>query len=445
MDAVVKSVDPGAIAEDAGIEPGDSLLSVNGETLKDIFDYRFQTANESVVLLMQDKNGEEYDVEIEKETYEDIGIEFENPLLDKDRGCANRCIFCFIDQLPKGMRDTVYFKDDDTRLSFLTGNYVTLTNVGWKELERLVKYRMSPINVSVHATEPDLRCFMLGNKNAGDILDKMKFLVDGGLLLNAQIVLVPDINDGEHLKKTIADLSSLGAHLQSVSVVPVGITKYRDGLPVIRPFTEEEAAEVIRIIEDTPRKHFVYAADEFYIKAGLPIPEPENYDGYPQLENGVGMLALLKDQVHEYLENEGEALKKSIKKHGKYFVNIATGEAAYDIIKVLADEAAARFDNIEVKVHKVVNNFFGSTVTVSGLITGGDLASQLKDKLAGDKENRVLLIPVNMLKSGEKVFLDDYTVERLEEELETPIAVNDDTGEAFVKMIATAGGLVQTD
>lgn len=441
MDAVVKSVDPGSIAEDAGIEVGDRLLSVNGEKIKDIFDYRFQTANEEVVLLMQDQNGEEYDVEIEKETYEDIGIEFENPLLDKDRGCSNQCIFCFIDQLPPNMRDTVYFKDDDTRLSFLTGNYVTLTNVGYSELERLVKYKMSPINVSVHVTDPERRCFMLGNKKAGDILEKMKFLADGGLILNAQIVLVPEVNDGEFLKKTLDDLNSLGPNIRSVSVVPVGITKYREGLHEVRPFTEEEARHVIETIDNAPRKHFVYASDEFYITGKVPIPEVEAYDGFPQLENGVGMVSLLRSEVYEYIEKHGKKLKDFICNKNKHFVNIATGVAAYDIIKELAESTALCFDNIEVKVHKIINNFFGPTITVSGLLTGGDLAEQLQGNLIGEEGNRVLLLPTNMLKSGEDVFLDDYTVGRLSEELKTPIAVNDETGADFVRKIASAGGL----
>lgn len=442
MDAVVKSVDPGSIAEDAGIEVGDRLISVNGEKLKDIFDYRFQTANEEVVLLMQDKDGEEYDVEIEKEVYEDIGIEFENPLLDKDRGCSNKCIFCFIDQLPPDMRETVYFKDDDTRLSFLTGNYVTLTNVGYSELERLVKYRMSPINVSVHVTDPERRRFMLGNKKAGDILEKMKFLADGGLQLNAQIVLVPEVNDGEYLERTLSDLDSLGENIQSVSVVPIGITKFREGLHKVRPFTAEEAREVIKTIENAPRKHFAYASDEFYITGGVPIPEVDAYDGFPQLENGVGMVSLLRSEVREYMEKHGKKLKDFISNKNKHFVNIATGAAAYDIIKELAESVAYYFDNIEVKVHKIINNFFGPTITVSGLLTGGDLSEQLSGRLIGEEGNRVLLLPINMLKSGEDLFLDDYTVGRLSEELKTPIAVNDEAGSDFVKKIASAGGLI---
>ena len=440
----MKCVEPGSAAEEGGILPGDRLLKVNGHKLKDIFDYKFYTSEELVLLELEDPEGEVYEVEIEKEQYEDLGIEFENPLLDCDRGCANNCIFCFIDQLPPGMRPTMYFKDDDTRLSFLTGNYVTLTNVGYHELARLVKYKMSPINVSVHTTDPDLRRFMLGNKNAGDIVDKMKFLAEGGLMLNAQIVLVPEVNDGQQLERTIGDLINVGPNLQSVSVVPIGLTKYREGLYKTRPFTPEEAADVIRIVDNCSRKNFIYAADEFYIKAGADFPPSEAYDGFPQLENGVGMCSLLRQEVEDCLEVEGERLKQEIaslgKMSGKISVHIATGTAAYDIIKELAEKVEAFFSHVEVTVHRIVNNFFGENVTVSGLITGGDLAEQLKGKLTGDR--KVLLIPINMLRSGEETFLDDYTVGRLSQELAVPIAVNEEPGRDFVRGIVFGGGIL---
>ena len=445
MDAVVKSVEPGSVAEEGGILPGDRLLKVNGRKLKDIFDYKFYTAEETVLLEMEDASGEPYELEIEKEQYEDLGIEFENPLLDCDRGCANRCIFCFIDQLPPGMRPTMYFKDDDTRLSFLTGNYVTLTNVGYRELARLVKYRMSPINISVHTTDPATRCFMLGNKKAGDIMDKIRYLADGGLTLNAQIVLVPDVNDGAQLKRTIEDLILVGPCLQSVSVVPIGLTKYRNGLYPARAFTKEEADAVISLIEACPRKHFVYAADEFYIKAGLDFPSSEAYDNFPQLENGVGMCSLLRQEVEECLAAEEEQIRKELATFGKIpdkiSVHIATGAAAYDIIKTLADKVASRFSHVEVTVHKIVNTFFGETVTVSGLITGGDLAAQLQGVLTGDP--KVLLLPVNMLRAGEETFLDNYTVTGLSEELEVPIAITDEPGRDFVRNIVFGGCLLR--
>lgn len=447
MDAVVKCVEPGSAAEEGGILPGDRLLKVNGRKLKDIFDYKFYTAEELVLLELEDADGEQYEVEIEKEQYEDLGIEFENPLLDRDRGCANQCIFCFIDQLPPGMRPTMYFKDDDTRLSFLTGNYVTLTNVGYRELDRLVKYKMSPINISVHTTDPELRCFMLGNKKAGDILEKMKYLSDGGLTMNAQIVLVPEVNDGPRLEKTIADLIAVGPNLQSVSVVPIGITKYREGLYRTRPFTSEEAAEVIGLIERCPRKNFIYAADEFYIRAGMDFPGAEAYDGFPQLENGVGMCSLLRQEVEDCLEAEGEQIREKIaalgNMSGKISVHIATGAAAYDIIKRLAEKVEEHFTHIEVTVHRIINHFFGENVTVSGLLTGGDLAEQLKGHLTGSE--KVLLIPVNMLRAGEETFLDDYTVGRLSEELNIKIAVTGESGRDFVRTIAFGGGLLSPE
>lgn len=444
MDAVVKCVEPGSAADEGGILPGDRLLKVNGRKLKDIFDYKFYTSEELVLLELEDSDGEVYEVEIEKDQYEDLGIEFENPLLDCDRGCANHCIFCFIDQLPPNMRPTMYFKDDDTRLSFLTGNYVTLTNVGYHELARLVKYKMSPINISVHTTDPDLRRFMLGNKNAGDIMEKMKYLADGGLMLNAQIVLVPEVNDGAQLEKTIEDLIAIGPNLQSVSVVPIGITRYRDGLYQTRPFNKEEAADVIRIVDRCPKKNFIYAADEFYIKAGLDFPPSDAYDGFPQLENGVGMCSLLRQEVEDYLAVEGRRLQEEIaasgKMSGKISVHIATGVAAYDIIKELAEKVEAFFNHVEVTVHRIVNNFFGENVTVSGLLTGGDLAEQLKGRLTG--QNKVLLIPINMLRSGEETFLDNYTVSRLSGELGIKIAVNDESGRDFVRGIVFGGGLI---
>lgn len=444
MDAVVKNVEPGSAAEEGGVLPGDRLRKVNGHKLKDIFDYKFYTSEELVLLEMEDPEGEIYEVEIEKDPYEDLGIEFENPLLDQDRGCANHCIFCFIDQLPPDMRPTLYFKDDDTRLSFLTGNYVTLTNVGWNELARLVKYKMSPINVSVHTTDPELRCFMLGNRKAGDIMEKMEYLARGGLTLNAQIVLVPEVNDGRQLEKTIQDLIGLGPNLKSVSVVPIGLTKHRTGLYRARSFTSDEAAEVIRLIASCPKKNFIYAADEFYIKAGIDFPPAEEYNGFPQLENGVGMCSLLRQEVVDTLLNQGEQLARAVETQilfsGKISVHIATGAAAYDIIKELAQMVEKHFTHLEVTVHRIINHFFGENVTVSGLLTGGDLADQLKGELTG--ERKVLLLPVNMLRAGEETFLDNMTVDELSRRLGVRIAMVEEPGGDFVKNIVSGGGML---
>ncbi|MBE7057460.1 MAG: DUF512 domain-containing protein [Ruminococcaceae bacterium] len=441
MDAIVKYVEPGSAAEEGGIEVGDKLLTVNGKKLKDIFDYKFYTSEELVLLEIEGTDGELYEIEIEKDPYEDLGIEFENSMLDNDRGCSNNCIFCFIDQLPPNMRETMYFKDDDTRLSFLTGNYVTLTNVGYNELSRLVKYKMSPINVSVHATDPELRCFMLGNKKAGDIVDKMKFLLDGGITLNAQIVLVPEVNDGDRLTETLNTLASLGEGLQSVSVVPIGLTKYREGLFKTRPFSAEESKCVIDTIHNLDRKHFAYAADEFYINAGLSFPEHEFYDGFPQLENGVGMCSLLKQEVCDYLEVNGENLTFYLNKKlsEKIFVHIATGRAAYGIIKELADRVSSLCDKLEVTVHPIRNDFFGETVTVSGLTTGQDIEAQLKGKF---EEGAILLLPVNMLRAGEETFLDNYTVSGLEDSLKVDISIVEEPGRDFVRKIVSAGGKI---
>lgn len=445
MDGRVKSVEEGSAAWEGGVEPGDILRKINHHKIKDIFDYRFYSAEECVLLEMETAAGEIYDVEIEKDPYEDLGIEFENPLLDRDRGCANRCIFCFIDQLPPNMRETMYFKDDDTRLSFLTGNYVTLTNVGYRELERLVKYKMSPINLSVHTTNPKLRCFMLGNKKAGDIMEKARFLADGGIQLNGQIVLVPDVNDGAELERTVRDLMTLSDQMVSVSVVPIGITKYREGLYPARAFTEEECRKVIRFVEGVQKearktlgRNFLYAADEFYITAGENFPSSESYDDFPQLENGVGMCSLLESSVQTFLQEQKQNLKRHFTGEKKISVSIATGKAAYAIIKELAAAVTAEFPHVTVTVYEIINCFFGENVTVSGLITGGDLRSQLADKQLGD----VLLIPQNMLRAGEPVFLDDVTLDALSADLGIRICPIGEAGADFVLGILSGGGML---
>lgn len=445
---LIRRVEPGSIAEEGGIQPGDCLLSVNGTKVKDIFDYRFLMADDFVLLRLRDSSGEEYELEIEKDTYEDIGIEFDNPLMDSDRSCANKCIFCFVDQMPEGMRDTLYFKDDDTRLSFLTGNYVTLTNTSIKELNRIVAYRMSPINISVHTTDPKLREMMLGNSTAGNIMEKIKVLADGDIKINAQVVLCPGINDGKYLEKTIDDLLVYHNAVESLSIVPVGISKYREGLHPLRLFTPAESLDIIRFIQNKQidifhkiGRYFVYAADEFYVKAKLPVPNYDKYDGFPQLENGVGMAALLKQEIIEFTESEefDKLLKSKGAKPFSLQMTIATGCAAYDIISrmvnivrsAVEDKAGRLLKNFNVNVVAIENNFFGNTVTVSGLVTGGDLIEQLKGRNLGTK----LLFTHNMLRDGENVFLDDVTTEEVSRALGVDVFAVGDTGTEFVESI----------
>lgn len=445
---LIRRVEPGSIAEDGGIQPGDCLLEINGTKIKDVFDYRFLMADDFVLLTLLDRNGEKYEVEIEKDTYEDIGIEFENPLMDNDRSCANKCIFCFVDQMPCGMRKSLYFKDDDTRLSFLTGNYVTLTNTSVKELKRIVAYRMSPINISVHTTDPKLRVKMLGNKTAGNIMDKIRILADGDIKINTQVVLCPGINDGQYLEKTINDLLVYHESIDSLSIVPVGLSKYRDGLFPLRLFTPEESLDIIRYIQQKQieiyhkiGRYFVYAADEFYVKAKLPLPNYDKYDGFPQLENGVGMATLLKQEINEYIESDifTEKIKEKSRKPFSINLTIATGQAAYDIINTMVNIVSTAVHDIagkacrqfNVNVIAIENDFFGKTVTVSGLITGGDLIKQLGGRELGTK----ILITRNMLRDGENVFLDDVTTDDVIKRLRTDLIAVGDSGSDFVDAI----------
>ena len=432
---LISYVEPGSAAYEGGILPGDCLIKVNGHKIRDIFDYRYYTTEENISLELIDQEGETYIVDIEKDEDEDPGIVFSEPLIDADRGCANNCIFCFIDQLPSGMRDTLYFKDDDTRLSFLTGNYVTLTNIGYAELNRLVRYRLSPINVSIHTTNPELRCRMLRHKGAGDILKKIDVLRKGCITVNAQIVVCPGVNDGAELERTLTDLLEFDDCIASVSLVPVGLTKHREGLTSLRLPTKEESGRTIDIAEKyrqiSLKKNgtgFVYPADEFYIYAGRPIPEYDFYDDFPQLENGVGMLRLLDFQVCEYISANKKKIIKKLGKDWSRHVDIALGVAAYDFISNLCRYVESEFPGLHICLHKIINDFFGHTVTVSGLITGGDLIKQLKGNLSSDK----LLITENMLRSGETVFLDDVTVEEAENSLGVKITAVSDSGGAFV-------------
>ena len=431
MEHIVSAVTPGSIAEEMEIEPGDVLVSVNGQEPEDVFDYRYLMNEEEVLVVIRKPDGEEWELEIEKEYEDDLGMEFENGLMDDYRSCRNKCMFCFIDQLPKGMRDTLYFKDDDSRLSFLQGNYLTLTNMSEHDLEKIIYYKLSPINISFQATNPELRCKMLHNRFAGDVMDKVRRLKEAGIMMNGQIVLCRGVNDGEELDRSIRDLVTLMPELQSVSVVPVGLTRYRDGLYPLEPFTKEDACKVLDLIHSWQEKllkeygtHFIHAGDEWYILAERPMPEETTYDGYLQLENGVGMVRLLKEEVDAYLKKlPGDDRKRR--------VTIATGELAAPYLREHVASIQGKYPNVEVQVITVKNEFFGGKITVAGLLTGQDLVKQLKGKDLGEE----LLLSINMLKSDEPVFLDDMTVEQLQTALQIKVSIVESSGNDFVNCI----------
>ncbi|MGN1378422.1 MAG: DUF512 domain-containing protein [Dorea sp.] len=428
---IVKEVLPGSIAEELEIEAGDVLVSINGNEIEDVFDYHFYVNDEYLTVLIRKPNGEEWELEIEKDLEEDLGIEFEQGLMDEYRSCRNKCMFCFIDQMPKGMRDTLYFKDDDSRLSFLQGNYITLTNMSDHDIDRIVRYHLEPINISFHTTNPELRCKMLHNRFAGDALKKVDTLYEGGIQMNGQIVLCKGVNDGEELERSIRDMSRYVPYLQSVSVVPVGLTKYREGLYPLEPFTKEDAKEVLKTIHKWQKKiydeygiHFIHAGDEWYILAEEEVPEEERYDGYLQLENGVGMLRLLENEFAEAYEPlHGDDRRRE--------VSLATGKLAYPYIQSFADRLMKKFTNTKIYIYCIRNDFFGELITVSGLITGQDLIHQLKDKPLGEK----LLLPCNMFRSEEEVFLDDITLSELSETLQVKTDIVKSSGRDFIEAI----------
>lgn len=431
MEHIVSAVAPGSIAEELEIEPGDVLVSVNGQEPEDVFDYRYLMNEEEVLVVIRKPDGEEWELEIEKEYEDDLGMEFENGLMDDYRSCRNKCMFCFIDQLPKGMRDTLYFKDDDSRLSFLQGNYLTLTNMNEHDLEKIIYYKLSPINISFQATNPELRCKMLHNRFAGDIMDKVQRLKAAGIVMNGQIVLCRGVNDGEELDRSIRDLVTLMPELQSVSVVPVGLTRYRDGLYPLEPFTKEDACRVLDLIHSWQEKlvkkygtHFIHAGDEWYILAERSMPEETTYDGYLQLENGVGMVRLLKEEVDACLADlPGDDRKRK--------VTIATGELAAPYLREHVIAIRKKYPGVEAQVITVKNEFFGGKITVAGLLTGQDLVNQLKGKDLGEE----LLLTTNMLKSDEPIFLDDMTVEQLQIALQIKVSIVESSGNDFVNCI----------
>lgn len=422
-------VDVNSIAWEAGLVPGDIVVSINRKSFKDIFDYYFLMSSRRIRLKVKKSNGNLEKLRITKDEYQDIGIKFKDDLIDGQKSCTNKCIFCFIDQLPVGMRETLYYKDDDARLSLLHGNYVTLTNTGFDELKRLARLHMSPINLSVHTVNPELRVRMMNNKSAGDILEKIIFLANKKITMNCQIVLVRGYNDGKELERTIFELEAFYPYIKSLSVVPVGLTKYRRHLCELLPYDKESSEEIIDIVEkfqksyrETHDCNFVYAADEFYVMAKRDTPPPEEYDGYPQIENGVGLMTSFQDEVEAALESEIFKLDEP------RTVTIVTGTAAYDYMKNIAEMAQNKIENLTINVHKVKNNFFGETVSVAGLITGNDVINSFRGHDAGDE----ILIPSVMLKADEDIFLDNMTPDEMSDLLGVKVSTVYVSGYYFI-------------
>ena len=447
---IIKNVLPGSIGEELEIEPGDKILAIDNTEIEDIFDYQFLIQDTYIEVLVEKPDGEQWLLEVDKEFDEDLGLEFENGLMDEYRHCHNKCVFCFIDQMPPGMRETLYFKDDDSRLSFLQGNYVTLTNMSDHDIDRICRYRLSPINISFQTMNPQLRCKMLNNRFAGEALKKVDRLMEADIRMNGQIVLCKGLNDGAELEFSIKELMKYLPNLESVSVVPVGLSKYREGLYALKPFEKEDAEEVIEMIERYQKEcyekyglHFIHASDEWYILAGQEVPEEERYDGYLQLENGVGMLRLLMNEFEEALAEEVKVRKNARNQSGagsdtdvavkseRNEMALATGYLAYPYIQKMADKMMEAFSDLEIHVYPIRNDFFGERITVSGLLTGQDLMAQLTGKPLGSR----VLLPENILRSGEDVFLDDYRVCEVEKTLQVPINIVKSSGYDFVKVI----------
>ena len=414
----IEAVTPGSPAHRAGVRPGETLRSVNGHRIVDVLDYKYYSYDPDLTLELTSDEGERRMVSLSKDVGEDLGLEFATYLMDRARACANKCVFCFVDQLPRGMRETLYFKDDDARLSFLMGNYITLTNLSRRELDRICDLHISPINISVHATDPEVRKTLLGSRRGGEVMEIMGRFAQAGIVMNCQIVACPGLNDGPVLQKSMEELAALYPQVRSVSVVPVGITKHREGLYPLRPYGKDEAAAVVRQVEgfaqtclEQYESRIFWCSDEFYIQAGLDLPEDEYYEDYTQLENGVGMLRLLEAECKgaSYGAEEGVRVEP---------FSVATGVAAAPYLRKIIDRAAANcHTELNYRVYPVVNRFFGETITVAGLLTGRDLIDQLKGKDLGKR----LLISETMLRHGETVFLDDVTVEELSAALGVPV------------------------
>ncbi len=432
MAVVVSAVEQGSPAEKSGIKAGDTLLAINGEEIVDVLDYRFYQNNTRLILTFLDCNGNQKNSEIVKDEYEELGFLFDTYLMDKQHACKNKCIFCFIDQLPKGLRSSLYFKDDDSRLSFLFGNYITLTNITEHEIERIIKMHISPVNVSVHTTNPELRVKMMKNPNAGRALDIIYRLNDAGITMNCQLVLCPGYNDGEELRKTLSDLIKL-SNMQCIAAVPVGLTKHREGLEHLEPFNKETASMVLDIINEYGDRCIelygdrrIYASDEFYLISNREIPDASYYGDFMQLENGVGMWALFKSQAEDafdYYKDE----KSGENKH----ISVVTGYAAFNLINQIVKECEKRYPNIKCCVYPIKNNFFGEKITVTGLVTATDIIDQLSGKDLGD----LLLVPENMLRREGDMFLDSITLDELSEKLNIPVLVSENDGFSFVETL----------
>ncbi|MEG0900015.1 MAG: DUF512 domain-containing protein [Oscillospiraceae bacterium] len=419
MSVKILSVDKNSPADKAGIKNGDIIISINSHKIRDVLDYKFYMTDNVLEIALESGN-----LTIKKGEYEDLGLEFETYLMDKQHSCKNKCIFCFVDQMPKGMRDSLYFKDDDERMSFLFGNYITLTNLYDEDIERIIKMRISPVNISVHTTNPELRVKMMANPRAAETLSYIKRLTDAGIKVNTQLVLCPDINDGEELEKSLDDLGNLYPNLQTISCVPVGLTDYREGLHKLLPYTKEQASKTIEIIENFSEKmlekngeRLAFPADEFFIKSGRALPDYEYYGEFNQLENGIGLLTMLEEEFNDAcaMANKSDKTRN---------ISIATGVAAYPFIKKYAEKAMSIFPNLKVKVYEIVNDYFGNNITVAGLVTGTDLINKLSEKDLGEE----LIIPSVMLKYHENMFLDSITIEEVSTKIKTKIKVIEPDG-----------------
>ncbi len=431
----ITGIEKGSYADRAGIRVGDFLISVGGNIIRDVLDYRFFIIEKKLsVQVMRDGKELSFDIK-KKDEYDDIGLEFETYLMDKKHSCKNKCVFCFIDQNPKGMRESIYFKDDDTRLSFFFGNYVTLTNLSDEEVDRIIKMRISPVNISVHTTNPELRVQMMKNPHSGTSLKYLQRFYDGEIMMNCQIVLCKGINDGEELVKTLSDLSALMPYVESIAVVPAGLTAHREGLCELLPFDKSDSEEVLRIIDRQGRenlekygKRLVYASDEWYLKAEREIPPFEYYEEYPQIENGVGMIRSMADEVDDellYLSEEDFELA------GERQVSIVTGEAAYEFIKDCASKVCTQYPKLSCKVYMSKNNFFAGSVTVAGLLTGSDMLSVLEGKALGEE----LFIPGCTLRHEGDLFLDNMSIDEFSEKLGVRVTPSENDGHSFVRML----------